>query len=100
MQGNLILSIPLPEFISQLEQTVRKVLSEKSIEQDKLLTSKEVMKLCNVSTTTLQKWRNDGSIPFTRIDNKIFYSKLEIMNALHEKQDKSKSNWQKPVHLV
>ncbi len=55
MQGNLILSIPLPEFVATIEQTIRKVLNEKSVQQDKLLTSKEVMKLFNISTTTLQK---------------------------------------------
>ena len=87
MQGNLILSIPLPEFIAHLEETVRKVLSERTIEQDKLLTSEEVMKLFNISTTTLQKWRNAGKIPFTRIDNKIFYNKNEIINSM----DKSTS---------
>ncbi len=85
MQGNLIVSIPLTEFISYIEQTVRKVLSERTIEQDKLLTSEEVMKLFNISTTTLQKWRNAGKIPFTRIDNKIFYNKSELLAAIGAK---------------
>jgi hypothetical protein len=82
MQGNIIISVPLPEFISFLEQTVRKVLNEKVIEHDQLLNSEEVMKLFNISTTTLQKWRNAGKIPFTRIDNKIFYNKSEVLAAI------------------
>ena len=84
MQGNLIISIPLPEFISHIEQTVRKVLSEKKIEQDKLLTSDEVMKLINISSTTLLKWRKKKKIPFTRIDNKIFYNKTEILKLINQ----------------
>jgi len=83
MQGNLTISIS-QESISQIEQIIRKVLSEKEIQQDKLLSSEEVMQLLGISTTTLQKWRNDGKIPFTRIDNKIFYSKAEVLQALSE----------------
>ncbi|MFC4230963.1 helix-turn-helix domain-containing protein [Parasediminibacterium paludis] len=86
MQGNIIISVPLVDFISQIEQTVRKVLSEREIQQDKLLSSEEVMQLFSISTTTLQKWRNDGKIPFTRIDNKIFYSKTEVLEALKTRQ--------------
>lgn len=89
MQGNLILSIPLSEFIAQIENTVRKVLGEKSIKQDKLLTSQEVMELFGISSTTLQKWRNKNKIPFTRIDDKIFYDKAEILKAAAEKPAKN-----------
>jgi hypothetical protein len=82
MEGTLIVSIPVTEFIAYIEQTVRKVLTEKPVQQDKPLTSKEVMKLCNISTSTLQKWRNSGKIPFTQIDNKIFYSKDEVLSTI------------------
>ena len=89
MQSNLILSIPLPEFIAQLENIVRKVLGEQSIKQDKLLTSSEVMELFNVSATTLQKWRNNNKIPFTRIDDKLFYDKEKILLAISKSSIKN-----------
>lgn len=78
----VLISIPLPEFVSQLETTFRKILSENEIPQDKILTSDEVMKLLNISTTTLQHWRDKNKIPFTRLGNKIFYNKAEILKAL------------------
>ena len=82
MEQHILLSIPLPGFVSMIEETIRKVLTEKNIEQDKLLTSEEVMKLLNISTTTLQLWRNNKKIPYTRMGNKIFYSKSQIMSSL------------------
>lgn len=82
METSVLLTIPLKEFISCIEETVRKVLSETNVNQDKLLTSEEVMSLLSISTTTLQTWRDKNKIPFQRIGNKIFYSKSEIMNML------------------
>jgi excisionase family DNA binding protein len=75
------LSLP-PDFFSQVESIVRKVLSEKNTDEDKLLTSEEVMKLLNISITTLQNWRDEGRIPFKRMGNKMLYSKAEILNSL------------------
>lgn len=83
MEQHILLSIPLPGFVSLIEETIRKVLSEKTIDQDKLLTSDEVMKFLNISTTTLQNWRDNNKIPFQRMGNKIFYSKAQIMSSLN-----------------
>ncbi len=77
------LSLP-PDFFLQVEAIVRKVLTEKNVDGDTLLTSDEVMKLFKVSTTTLQNWRNQKKIPFTRKGNKIYYSKIEIMQSLQK----------------
>lgn len=84
MQGNLIVSVPLPEFLSSLEGVIRKVISEDKQLQatDEIYDSEKVKKVLKISSTTLQKWRNERKIPFTRIDNKIFYRKSEIMQAL------------------
>jgi hypothetical protein len=87
MEGNLMFSLTLPEFRAFLEQTVRQVLNERPIVQDQLLNSEQVMKLLNISVTTLQKWRNTGKIPFTRVDNKIFYTKSEVLSAIGSRQD-------------
>lgn len=84
MQSNLILSIPLPEFIAHLKNVVREVMSEKNLKEDKLLTSRQVMELCNVSAVTLQKWRNNNKIPFTRIDSKIFYVKENVLSVINK----------------
>lgn len=82
MQGSIIVNVPVPEFLSTIESIVRKVLSEKQIDNDQLITSDQVMKLCSISHVTLQKWRNKGKIPFIKVDNKILYSKAEVLKAL------------------
>ena len=77
-------SLP-PEFFSQIENIIRKVLSEKVTQEDKLLTSNEVMKLLNISTTTLQNWRDTKKIPFKRKGNKILYIKAEILQSMQQR---------------
>lgn len=85
MQGNLILSVSMPEFLTAIENTIRKALSDSGTTQNRLLNSQQVQDLFKVSKTTLQHWRNHGKIPFTRIENKIYYQEAEIMAALQNR---------------
>ena len=48
------------------------------------LTSDEVIKLLQISRKTLQNYRDDNLIGFTRINRKIYYSKAEIEQLLRE----------------
>lgn len=82
MQNATIL-IPL-DFVAQIEETVRKVLNEKNtLKEDKCLTSKDVMKLLHISSTTLQAWRDKNKIPFTQVGKKIVYSETKVLRALN-----------------
>ena len=46
---------------------------------------------CNlkISPRTLQNLRNNGSIPYTRIERKIFYNKRDIWNFIEERNIQS-----------
>ena len=82
MEQTILISMPASQLLLEIEASVRKVLSERlSTTEDKLINSDEVMKLLNISTTTLQTWRDKKKIPFTRIGKKIFYNKAEILKA-------------------
>lgn len=86
MEQSILITIPLQDFVSTIEATVRKVLTEKNIEDDTFISSEQVMKLFNISTTTLQLWRDKNKIPFNKVGKKIFYSRNELMNlTIHKK---------------
>ena len=74
MNGNITLSptIPISDFFDSIKEAVRQVMAEKPGNEDVLMTSAEVMKLCQISAVTLQKWRDENKIPF-----KIFYVNLK-----------------------
>jgi len=41
-----------------------------------------VMKMLNISPRTLQTLRSNGTLPFSRIGNKLFYRKSDILKIL------------------
>lgn len=50
--------------------------------EDKLLTQTQAAEFLGVSIPTLIKMKTKSLIPFTQIDNKIYFRKNEIMDAL------------------
>jgi hypothetical protein len=87
MQNNFILSpITISEFTSLIESAVRNAIAGIDPNQEKLLTSEEVQSLLKISHTTLQKWRDNRQIPFTRKGGKIFYRKQEILEVFKTNQ--------------
>ena len=65
------------------------VLLEKLLEKrqpsaygDELLTDKEVAYLLKVSRRTLQDYRNNGILPYIRVDGKILYRASDIEKTL------------------
>ena len=46
--------------------------------------SQDVMQKLHVSVRTLQSWRTNGLLPFSRINNKIYYRKSDILALLNK----------------
>lgn len=91
MQGQIILTVPLSEFMAGLKDAITEALQQ-SAPASRMLNSDQVMEMLNVSSTTLQKWRNNGSIPFTRIENKIYYPEADILETLKKRSHEPGSN--------
>lgn len=53
------------------------------------LDNQDVCTLLKISPRTLQNLRNNGSIPYTRIERKIFYNKRDIWNFIEERNIQS-----------
>ena len=86
MEQSILITLPLKDFLLNVEATVRKVFTEQQVKQDVLLTSSDVIEMFKISTTTLQAWRDTKKIPFERIGNKIFYSRAALLNISNPKK--------------
>lgn len=45
---------------------------------DHLLDAQDVMQILHISPRTLSRYRKKGTLPFSKIEGKIFYSKTDI----------------------
>lgn len=82
MPNNPGFIVVTPEQLKELIKDSIKEALTATPEQSVLITSSEVMQLCKISTTTLQKWRDNKKIPFTKNGNKIYYNKAEVLQKL------------------
>lgn len=46
--------------------------------------AQDVMHKLHISVRTLQTWRTNGTIPFSRIRGKLYYRKSDILALLEE----------------
>jgi len=85
MPTDIITKEDLHEFRKQLIEDIRQLLNgERSTPQGKWLKSYQVKNLLKISAGTLQNLRVNGTIPFTRIGNIIYYKAEDIHNLLQD----------------
>lgn len=53
---------------------------------DRWLSKQEVLALLFISNRTLQHWRTGGTIPHSRIGNKIYYRYSDIVKLLENRR--------------
>lgn len=63
------------EIIQELAKLVGKAEKE---EQSTWLRTRDVCRILNLSTSTLQNLRNSGKVPFTKLNGTIFYKRVDI----------------------
>lgn len=56
---------------------------------EKYLTNNDVRKLLNISTRSLQDWRDNGTIAYIQISGKILYRQSDILKLLEDNYEKS-----------
>ena len=71
------------QIITRLGELKQLLSTSRSKDPNTYLTGREVEKMLGISTSTLQTWRTERTIPYTIIRNKIFY-KLEDIHQLME----------------
>ncbi|MBK8193712.1 MAG: helix-turn-helix domain-containing protein [Lewinellaceae bacterium] len=74
-------------FYALVEEVVNRLKEKEGAEDEKWINDEEAMKLLHISSkTTLQKYRDDGSIRFTQPSRKlILYDRASILEFLNTK---------------
>jgi hypothetical protein len=75
------------EFRRHFAGTEHPLLSEKPSDQTPLadwLDAQDVMQALHISPRTLQTLRSNGTLPFSRIGNKIYYRRQDILKILSD----------------
>jgi hypothetical protein len=71
-------------FITSLDEmldSIQTLIKNRSLHlnSEKYLTNRDVCLMLQISPRTLQKWRNEKIIPFSRLKGKILYRKSDIV---------------------
>jgi hypothetical protein len=80
-------------FYELVEQVVQRIQDKNGIEKDKWVSAKEAMRLLRItSKTTLEKYRDNGSIRFSQPEKKRIVYDVASIDAFLEKHSKDAFN--------
>lgn len=83
MATSIITTDDLREFKLELLNDIKKLLTKQSnAKLKKYLKSAEIMELLQISQGTLQNLRINGTLPYTKVGNTIFYDSDEIQQVM------------------
>lgn len=76
----------LSELISNaVRRELKIILPQKNPEsEEKVYTNKQAMDYLHVSRSTLQRWRNDGKLPYRKVQGKILYTERDLNKLLED----------------
>jgi excisionase family DNA binding protein len=82
-------STKINSFFSTLDElldTIQQALKNRTphLNGEKFLTNKDVCRMLQISSRTLQDWRDTGKIPFIQVRGKILYKESEIVKLMEE----------------
>ncbi|GAA3622785.1 helix-turn-helix domain-containing protein [Flavivirga jejuensis] len=85
MGAKIITTEDLYVFKLELLEDIKKLLQNQAgSSQKKWLRSPEVRKLLGISSGTLQNFRINGTLPYTKIGGVLFYDYQKIMEVLEK----------------
>ena len=73
----------LNEFRSLLLNDLKEIIQSKPQQSKQWLKSNEVRKLLNISSSTLQNLRINGTLTYTKVGGIMYYDKADIEKLLH-----------------
>lgn len=54
--------------------------------KNEILTRKQIMKMLDISSSTLWRWTESGYIKKSKIGNRVYYRYTDIINSLNDNQ--------------
>lgn len=92
MTKELLTLEKVPQAVSQIQDQLDRLLlavlsteHQSTLLPGKPITTKELCKFLNISTTTCIRWRKKGRIPFLRIGGSVRYDRNAVITALESK---------------
>jgi len=84
--------LSLFQTLDEIQEAIKEACKRRTphLNGEKYLSNNEVSKLLNLSTRTLQDWRNNGVISYIQISGKILYRQSDILKLL---EDNFKKSW-------
>lgn len=72
--------------MDELLDTIGQALKNRTphLNGEKFLSNRDICQMLQVSSRTLQDWRNTGKIPFIQIKGKILYKQSEALRWLEQ----------------
>ena len=91
MPVNILTTDDLKEFKKELLEEIREILNEDKAQviKKEWLKSSQVMDILNISPGTLQRFRQNGTLSFTKIGGLIFYEAGQIEKILTDNHVKN-----------
>lgn len=85
--------VSLFQTLNEVQEAIREALKRRTphLNGEKYLTNNDVSKLLNLSTRTLQDWRDNGVISYIQISGKILYRQSDVLKLLESHYQES---WQ------
>ena len=79
-------SLSKNELTTLIEQAIEKVFRQNKIDLKKreLFNSKQLCEWLQISNSTLNVLKRENKIPYKRMGKRIFFSKIEVVEALKE----------------
>jgi hypothetical protein len=66
--------------IAELKQRVAHL--ERNLHREVWMDAQDLFEMLHISKRTLQHWRNNGIIPFYKIEQKVWYKRSEVEQML------------------
>ncbi len=86
MSVNILTTEDLREFKKELLEEIRELLNEDKAQiiKKEWLKSSQVMDMLNISSGTLQRYRHNGILSYTKIGGLVFYEAGQIEKILSD----------------
>lgn len=78
MATNIVTTEDLEQLKNEMLQKIETLLENLPLRSEKYLRSADVIKLLKVSPSKLYAWRQNGIIPFSKIEGIIYYKESDI----------------------
>ncbi len=69
--------------VEELSKRIKKLQNQRKRRLTKWLDNQDVCELLDISKTTLQKYRDRKGLPYSQVENKIYYKSEDIQNWLN-----------------